>query len=298
MKINEVLEQVDLSQRAVKYYEKEGLLHIQRDVNGYRNYSVKDVEQLKKISLYRKLGISIRDISRLLKTEDRYLLQDILQTKRKQLKQDQGQLDALEHYLQNGDLDKACSHIDFESIGQAMQEMVPGFAGYYFMHHFMPYLQIKITTPEQEAAYRRIIAFWDHVEIKIPWFMRLSGYVMYKLNRQNLNSQLEKMETQMQSLLNLDEKGYQKLKEQTRLSVRMKTSFPMRYHPAFIAQRKFMKRLQDCGYNDIFIPGMIDLSPSYKQYHEALMAVNQRLRNDLGLHYDSQFQLVMDKTEK
>ena len=61
MRINEVAEQLGLSQRALKYYEKEGLLEVRRDENGYRNYSAQDLERLKKISLYRKLGIAIKD---------------------------------------------------------------------------------------------------------------------------------------------------------------------------------------------------------------------------------------------
>ena len=53
MRINEAAEQLGLSQRALKYYEKEGLLEVRRDENGYRNYSAQDLERLKKISLYR-----------------------------------------------------------------------------------------------------------------------------------------------------------------------------------------------------------------------------------------------------
>jgi hypothetical protein len=30
----------------------------------------------------------------------------------------------------------------------------------------------------------------------------------------------------------------------------------MKYHPAFIAQRKMQKELQNKGYNDIFIPNL------------------------------------------
>ena len=50
MRINEAAEQLGLSQRALKYYEKEGLLEVRRDENGYRNYSAQDLERLKKIS--------------------------------------------------------------------------------------------------------------------------------------------------------------------------------------------------------------------------------------------------------
>ena len=89
-------------------------------------------------------------------------------------------------------------------------------------------------------------------------------------------------------------KEYEKLKEQTRKNVKTKNSIFFNYHHAFIVQRRFMKCLQDSGYNDIFIPNMILLSPKYKEYHEALMKVNNSICNDLGLHYDSKYNLIMN----
>ena len=56
-----------------------------------------------------------------------------------------------------------------------------------------------------------------------------------------------------------------------------------------------MKRLQDCGYNDIFLPAMMELSQKYKEYREALMQINDRIYRDLNLYYDSDFQLRMKK---
>ena len=60
-----------------------------------------------------------------------------------------------------------------------------------------------------------------------------------------------------------------------------------------IMHRKFMKRLQDSGYNDIFIPNMIRLSPSYKEYYDALKAFNDRICRDTGVHYDANYNLVL-----
>ena len=114
MRINEAAEQLGLSQRALKYYEKEGLLEVRRDENGYRNYSAQDLERLKKISLYRKLGIAIKDIESLLNTEDPARLREILAQKRDQLQQDQTQLQSLEKYLDDGNLDEAFQQIDYE----------------------------------------------------------------------------------------------------------------------------------------------------------------------------------------
>ena len=297
MRINEAAEHLGLSQRALKYYEKEGLLEVRRDENGYRNYSTQDLERLKKISLYRKLGIATKDIESLLNTEDPVRLREILAQKRDQLQQDQTQLQSLEKYLDDGNLDEAFQQIDYETIGQAIQDMFPGFTGYYFMHHFMPYLQMRITSPEQQAAYQRILTFWDTTTIQVPLVMRLISYLQYKLNRLNLFDQTETMEKRMRQMIEMSDHDYEKLKKQVLSGVKMKTSFPMKYHPAFVSQRKFMKRLQDAGYNDIFIPSMIALSPAYKRYHDALTAVNQRLCDDLGLYYDSNYVLRLKKKD-
>ena len=297
MRINEAAEHLGLSQRALKYYEKEGLLEVRRDENGYRNYSTQDLERLKKISLYRKLGIATLDIESLLNTEDPVRLREILAQKRDQLQQDQTQLQSLEKYLDDGNLDEAFQQIDYETIGQAIQDMFPGFTGYYFMHHFMPYLQMRITSPEQQAAYQRILTFWDTTTIQVPLVMRLISYLQYKLNRLNLFDQTETMEKRMRQMIEMSDHDYEKLKKQVLSGVKMKTSFPMKYHPAFVSQRKFMKRLQDAGYNDIFIPSMIALSPAYKRYHDALTAVNQRLCDDLGLYYDSNYVLRLKKKD-
>ena len=52
MLLNEIINEVGMTKRAVKYYEEKGLLSVDKDSNGYRNYSVQDVETLKKISVY------------------------------------------------------------------------------------------------------------------------------------------------------------------------------------------------------------------------------------------------------
>ena len=75
MRINDVVQKVDLSKRAVKYYEEQGLLQIKKDENGYRNYTENDVKILKEISVYRKLGISIADIRLLLEKKDTQILE-------------------------------------------------------------------------------------------------------------------------------------------------------------------------------------------------------------------------------
>lgn len=295
MRINEVINEVDLSKRAIKYYEEEGLLSIAKDDNGYRNYSKEDIKILKEISVYRKLGISIKDIKELLIDKNCKLLEEIYKEKSKKLEASKGELEALKSYIEDHDVDAIYESLDYKSVAQAIQDMFPGFYGYFFMNHFIPYLKIDINTEEQQEAYKNIIEFWDNVNIKIPLFMKINGFILYKINKPNLEEMVNVMEKKLTSLLNTSEEEYEKLKEETRKNVKLKNSLLFKYHPAFIAQRKFMKRLQDCGYNDIFIPNMISLSPKYKEYHEALSNINERINKDLGLYYDSKFNLVMKK---
>ena len=294
MQINEVIQQVDLTKRAIKYYEEQGLLSVNKDENGYRNYTKEDVALLKELSVYRKLGISIKDIKILLEKKDYQLLNNIYKEKINKLEECRNEAESLKRFIDNNDVDEIYENLDYETLGKAIQDMIPGFYGYYFMNHFMPYLQIKIETKEQEDAYKRIIEFWDNADVKIPLLMKLNSFIMYKLlPKQEMSKMVEKMDAKTKELINISEEEYEKLKEQTRKGVKMKNSIFLKYHPAFILQRKFMKRLQDSGYNDIFIPNMILLSPKYKEYHEALTKVNNRICNDLGLHYDSKYNLLM-----
>lgn len=76
MKINEVEKLLDVPMATIRFYEKEGLLAPQRNANSYRDYSERDVQLIKKIIIFRKIGISVEDIKRIL--DDKLSLQDAL----------------------------------------------------------------------------------------------------------------------------------------------------------------------------------------------------------------------------
>lgn len=294
MQLNEVCRRVELSKRAVKYYEEQGLLSVGKDANGYRNYTEENVAILQKIAVYRKLGVSIRDIRSLLAGSADGLLEQIYEAKAAEIDVQEQELRALRRFIDDHDVQAAADAMEFRNIAEALKEMIPGFYGQYFMNHFLPYLQIRITTPEQEEAYRNIIKFWDNTTIRVPLFMRFSGWLIQRLTPEpSMKAMTERIDAQIRQYLNPTDEEYEKLKQQIRKNVRMKNSLLYRYHPAYISQRRFMKQLQDKGYNDIFIPNMIALSPKYREYHDALESINRRVCGDLGLYYDSKYNLVM-----
>lgn len=65
MKIKQVEELVGIASKNIRFYEEQGLLQPRRTENGYRDYRTVDVELLKKIKLFRKLGVPVEQIHRL-----------------------------------------------------------------------------------------------------------------------------------------------------------------------------------------------------------------------------------------
>ena len=62
MKIQELEKELNITRSNIRFYEKEGLINPPRKENGYREYSEDDIAKLKKIIIFRKLGISVADI--------------------------------------------------------------------------------------------------------------------------------------------------------------------------------------------------------------------------------------------
>lgn len=66
MTIQEIEKHTGLSRSNIRFYEKEGLIAPGRTSNSYRDYSENDLAEIKKIAYLRTLGISIRDISKII----------------------------------------------------------------------------------------------------------------------------------------------------------------------------------------------------------------------------------------
>lgn len=76
MTIKEVEQMTGLNRSSIRFYEKEKLINPERnEKNGYREYSIEDVKNIKKIAYLRTLRVSIEDIRALLnKDTDLYAI--------------------------------------------------------------------------------------------------------------------------------------------------------------------------------------------------------------------------------
>lgn len=290
MLLNEIAKEVGMTKRAIKYYEEKELLSIKKDDNGYRNYTQEDVETLKKISIYRKLGISIDDIKKLLETDDKKLLLSIYNQKLQEKQLQESELEALKEFIDDGDPDKANELLDYETIKNAIESMLPKEEwSNYLMSHFKPFLNIRIKTPEQKQALKNILEYCENTTLKTPFMMKLGMKLAGDIAKETKTA--DEMISYYRDMSNEE---YERLKADVLKGAKLKSGI-LKYHPSYIAQRKMMKEYQDKGYNNIFIPNLMVLSPKYGEYKRALDSVNDRICRELGLHYDSNFNLIIKK---
>ena len=292
MHIKEAAQAVGCTCRAIKFYEEKGLLSpVARQANGYRDYTQEDLRRLHEIQAYRKLGIGVEDIRRLLGGEDSALLQDILEKKRNELLERKQELRAFEDFLSTRDAQALDEAIDYDTLAQAIHAQLPGLFGRYLAAHFAPYLRVRITTQEQREAYAQVLAFWDDPGLRLPLLFRLSMLLTAVPDAGQADRLAAQMDAQLKAMLSPDESAYSRIREQTRIAVARRESLPFSLSPVELAKRQMMRRLKDCGYYDIFLPALERLSPPYRAYRDALRSLNDRLCRDLSLYYDADFHL-------
>lgn len=62
MRIGEIAKATGLTVSKLRYYEKHGLIRVERDSNGLRNYADNDIEWIKFIQRLKDTGMLLRDI--------------------------------------------------------------------------------------------------------------------------------------------------------------------------------------------------------------------------------------------
>ena len=104
MLINEVAKLSALTKKAVEYYTEQGLIFPNILENGYRDFSEQDIEILKKIALFRRLGLSIFEIKSVLANPDE--LKSILYKKTLELEQEKVKQDILKRLCNGESIEK------------------------------------------------------------------------------------------------------------------------------------------------------------------------------------------------
>lgn len=282
MHIKEAARQTEMSVRAIKHYEEKGLLQPEKDESGYRVFREQDLERLRQISVYRKLGMEITVIREVLNDpkKERAALERLYEQKQSERALCEQQLCAIRDLLaQAGDYGTLDQILVYPSVCEGLREMLPGALGELLSAHFAPYLQMEAVDEEQQEAYAQIISFWDHCELHLPFWVRGYFHVAARLWGDQIQRLAQAGDTAVKEALKADAQRYEQLKMQ----VQQNTARSKRFSFSFHLKRRVNRELKRCGYYDVFLPAMERLSPSYRQYRRSLLALEEQICTELGI---------------
>lgn len=275
MLINEACRLSGTTKKAVEYYCEKGLLNPQMSENGYRDFSSEDVDCLKKISLLRRLGVSVEEIRELLEGNES-AFRTIIENQERALQRRIEQNELLQELAGSGDWNtvrlKAAAAESRQSVADRLTRAFPGFWGKYLSLHFGAFLQEPVQTEEQENAYREICEYLDGVQFEIPEELEscldemntASGMDMFHETDAALNEAVEDPESWL--------KNNREIVEQY---LRLRETAEYQNTPGARLTELLRRFNEEQGYNTIFIPAMRRLSPAYDEYMKKLLKANQ-----------------------
>ena len=280
MLINEAARKCGITKKAVQYYVEQGLVDPKVLENGYRDFSEEDTKVLKRVVLYRKLGLSIREIRCVL--EDRGEISGIFYQRELELEQEKTKQEWLKRLAAGEAIEDLEPEIDPLSsntiIIQKLGELFPGYYGKIIRLHFSRYLTGKVETEEQKKAFHQIIEFFDRVpEIRLPDDLR--EYLDACMEEGSGEEETERLRRVLQeqeyALQNLDEfvRNHKKVLDDYQ---KYRQTEEYQNSPACRLMETMKQICAANGYDDTFIPAMRKLSPLYNEHYEQLLKANEQ----------------------
>jgi DNA-binding transcriptional MerR regulator len=284
MLINEVCKECKLTKKAIDYYEKQGLIQLRHDSNGYRLFSTNEITLLKEISILRKLDVSISDIKVILACDDRHkALTDYKVKKEFEMNQIKVQQECLNYLLNNYcDIDTVLSvieqRLDENSvIINKLHQAFPGDYGIYLSLHFGRFLNEKLDSAEKVSAYQCIIEFIDNIDNEFP--EELEQYLSEAFALSN-KADFEEIDESLHTALNNYTTFIEENKEKVTQYLEYRKSKEFKSSLAYKMQQSLIAFQKSSGYYDVFIPNLKILSTSYREYFEKLMLANDRFLSE------------------
>lgn len=280
MLINEIAKKCNITKKAVQYYVEQGLIIPKILENGYKDFSEADMELLKQIVLYRKIGLSISEIKRVLENpnEITYILyQRTLELEREKAKQEL--LKRLEAGEKVENLEQEINNISSNTIIiKKLLELFPSYYGKFISLNFAGYLTGTIETQEQMKAFHQIIDFFDNVpDTNLP--NDLQEYLDQYLEEYASDDGIEKinyiLQEKVHAVQDIDEfvKNNKNILDEYQ---KWKQTDAYKNSPAFRLMEYMKQFCTANGYYDIFIPAMRKLSPLYNEYYEQMLRANDK----------------------
>lgn len=283
MTIHEAIRQTGLTRKAIEYYIEQGLICPEIRENGYRTFGENEIARLQAIAAYRKLGISVAQIRRILGGEEKTVFSQLLLRQTLASQREKQKLALLESLASGSPVSELSARLRAleaqESIAERLLLAFPGYFGQYFALHFAHFLQSPIETDEQERALETIVSWLDGRSVP-----GLPDDLKAYLDEAAQELSVQRMDGMHAAVLAMSEDPQAYLtehEEAIRAYIAMKDTQAYKASPA-ARLMEFMKDFQrQNGYEDVFIPAMERLSPEYAIYRQRLKASDRALERML-----------------
>ncbi|WP_106461538.1 MerR family transcriptional regulator [Anaerococcus sp. Marseille-P3915] len=277
---SEIQKETGLTRKAIEYYEEKGLIHPQKSENGYRDYSTKDLEILKKVSIFRKLGMSISDIYQCISSGG-HTLSSVLREKQHQLDLDRKRKAILEMVFKgesNQLINDKISLLEAEeTIYEKLEIAFPGYFGQMLFAAYQPFLNEPLENDGKNSFYKYI----DYLD-RLPSFELTAKEKKYieKISSPFVMKTLKDLnQAKLDAVENLEK--WMKDNEDAISSYET-------YKNSEEYQNSLMKQIQDKlknfmkenQYYEIAIPLIRKFSKSYDNYYKKLLKANEQYLNN------------------
>lgn len=271
---NEIQEKTGLTRKAIEYYEEKGLIQPLKLDNGYRDYRGEDLEILNRISLFRKLGLSIAEIKECLSSKGSSL-SSILRRKEHQLEIEQKRKEVIELILNKENqnvIDDKIALIELEeTIYEKLSNAFPGYFGQLIFSAYQPFLA-ETLDPKGQAAYQEFVAYLD----RLPAF-KLSKEEQAYIEEVSASYDMKLLKDINASKFEAIENSEHWLEENKEIIARYqdyKKSDDYQNSPMKTIQDKLRSYMLDNKYYDTAIPLIRKFSKSYDDYYQKLLLAN------------------------
>ena len=280
MLIHEAAKRCNITKKAIQYYVEQGLVEPKVLENGYNDFSEADIEVLKKVSLYRNLGLSVSEVKNVLESKEALkglLYQRTLEFEREKVKQEllKQVLDGVEIE----DLEEKISTIDSKTIIiKRLMELFPSYYGKFISLNFARYLTGRIETEEQMKAFYEIIEFFDNapdldLPIEVKKYMdECLEFYSSEDSAEKINSMIQEKENAFENINEFVENNKEILDEYHKF----KQSEAYKNSAAYQMMEVLKRFCDTSGYYDVFIPAMRRLSPIYDAYYVQMLKANEQ----------------------
>ena len=276
---HEVQQQTGLTRKAIEYYEARGLIKPQRDENEYRRYTDDDVARLERIGLFRRLGLSLEDIERLL-DQPVNAIGSVIRRRELHHSLDQAKLSLLKDIQAGADIRQLRPELDQlerqETIYRRLERIFPGYFGQLLFRNYQPYLNEPLDEAHQ-AAFDDFIEFLDGLP-EIDLTPAEKDYLETVTDQISL-AQMDQVSAAKDKAVADAESWWADNQAMVEKYRAFKQSEEYQALPIATIEAKLRQFMQTTGYYTTAIPLLRQFSPAYDAYYRKLLAADEQFRH-------------------